>query len=227
MSETVRPSAFTRRSFAPGPTSWHYSAAELWADGAVHVIGVVLVVAAALIFLLTLASDALPSAEIAAVAVYLMTLVLSFGVSAFYNIWPVSPVKWFLRRLDHSAIYLLIAGTYTPFMTRLGWWEMLGAVWAVALFGITLKIAMPGRYDRLSVGLYLLLGWAGVLAYGPVVAAFPSSVIWMILGGGLVYSGGVIFHLAERMHFHNAVWHAFVLAAASMHFLAVSALAGA
>ena len=146
-------------------------------------------------------------------------------LSATYNLWPVSPAKWFLRRFDHSAIYVLIAATYTPFMVgiadRFVGNALLIGVWSVAIFGIVLKVFFPGRFDRLSVGLYLAMGWSGVMAYNSLVASLPTSTLWLIAIGGLVYSLGVIFHAWERLRFQNAIWHSFVLLAAGFHYTAV------
>ncbi len=166
-------------------------------------------------------SIARPTGAYIATAIYLATLVLSISISAVYNVWPVSPVKLFLRRFDHSAIYLLIAGTYTPFMAKSGTWWLLAFVWAIAVAGVLLKFLMPNRFDRLSIGLYLALGWSGVAAYHEFAGTLSASILWLILIGGLVYSFGVIFHVVERLPFHNAIWHGFVLVAASIHYAAV------
>ncbi|QND54259.1 hemolysin III family protein [Phyllobacterium sp. 628] len=180
--------------------------------------GVALAIAGAITMLALAPGEA---TSYAAMTVYLATLVLSFTLSAIYNIWPVSPAKLFLRRFDHSAIYLLIAGTYTPFMAKSGTWWLLSIVWAIALAGILLKLLKPHRFDRLSIALYLALGWSGVAGYQELTIALSATVMWLILAGGLVYSFGVIFHILERMRFHNAIWHSFVLVAASIHFAAV------
>jgi hemolysin III len=198
----------------------NYSEAELWADGAVHIVGVILAIIASTI-LLTIVLNQPAGGTSAATAIYLATLVLSIALSATYNIWPISPVKRLLRRFDHSAIYLLIAGTYTPFMAKSGTWWLLSGVWVIAVAGIMLKILKPDRFDRLSIGLYLALGWSGVAAYHELAGALSASVLWLILAGGMVYSLGVIFHVLERLPFHNAIWHAFVLTAAGIHFAAV------
>jgi hemolysin III len=197
-----------------------YSVAELWADGVVHIIGVVLAIAASII-LLTIVLDQPASGTSGVTAIYLATLVLSVALSATYNIWPISPVKRFLRRFDHSAIFLLIAGTYTPFMAKSGTWWLLAGVWLIAVVGVLLKLLKPDRFDRLSIGLYLALGWSGVAAYHELAGALSASVLWLILAGGMVYSLGVIFHVLERLPFHNAIWHTFVLTAAGIHFAAV------
>ena len=106
------------------------------------------------------------------------------GLSAAYNLWPVSPRKWLLRRFDHSAIYMLIAATYTPIISQIKD-QMFAAgaaagVWGVAMVGILLKLFMPGKFDKLSVGLYLAMGWSGLIAYDQVVATLPNLAMWFI-----------------------------------------------
>lgn len=208
-------------STAPAVTYRDYTLAELRADGAVHIVGVTLALAGSIALLSFMVDDRAARGSYLATAVYVITLVLSMSLSALYNIWPISPVKRFLRRFDHSAIYLLIAGTYTPFMAKTGTWWLLIGVWAIAVVGVFLKLLKPNRFDRLSIGLYLALGWSGAAAYQEFSGALSADVLWLILAGGLVYSFGVIFHVFEKLPFHNAIWHAFVLIAASIHFVAV------
>jgi hemolysin III len=188
------------------------------ADAVVHAMGLAFAIAALVLFM---GMPPVSSAETTAVMIYLGALVSSLAMSALYNLWPVSRGKWILRRFDHSAIYLLIAGTYTPFMTRLGTWWLLGMVWSVAALGIVLKLFLAGRFDGLSIVLYLALGWSGVVLCNALFASFSSMSLWLIGIGGLVYSAGVIFHLWERLPFQNAIWHTFVLTAAMVHFGAV------
>lgn len=202
-----------------GEMPWPYTPAETLADAIVHASGLLLAISGTVVFLLAIAGTA-PGAAVAGVAVYLATLVLSIAASAAYNLWPVSRTKWLLRRLDHSAIYLLIAGTYTPFMVETELYEMLAAVWAIALFGVALKLLRPGRYDKLSIGLYLALGWSGAVVWNRLTG-LPEGVLPLIFAGGLVYSLGVIFHLWESLRYQNAIWHGFVLVAAAIHYLAV------
>jgi hemolysin III len=146
-------------------------------------------------------------------------------ISALYNLWPVSPVKWLLRRFDHSAIYLLIAGTYTPFITQMKANVesslLLVGVWLTSMVGIALKLKFPGRFDRLSILLYLLLSWSGVMAYESVFGTLPASTLWLLAIGGILYTIGVLFHLWEGLRFQNAIWHSFVLVAAACHYTAV------
>jgi hemolysin III len=212
------------RSIGGGVIRWNYDRAELIADGVVHILGVAfgLIAATALIILANLYAT---KAEIVSVSVYVAGLLAMLGFSATYNLWPVSPAKWFLRRFDHSAIYILIAATYTPFLVQMHDRfianALLVGVWSVAVAGVAIKVFMPGRFDRLAVGLYLAMGWSGVMAYDSLVASLPSSTLWLVAAGGLIYSLGVIFHAWERLRFQNAIWHSFVLIAAGVHYAAV------
>ena len=199
-----------------------YDKAELWADGIVHVVGVALAIGGAAVMLWYFAGQISPVIYISAL-IYVLSLVAALSISAIYNIWPVSPVKQFLRRFDHSMIYVLIAGTYTPFIMKMGegagWY--LGLVWLIAICGIALKLTMPGRFDRLAILLYLALGWSGVLIYDQLLQFLSMPVIVLIAAGGIIYSLGVIFHVWERLRFQNAIWHGFVVAGASLHYSAV------
>lgn len=207
-----------------GVVRWDYDRAEMIADGVVHVLGIAFGVIAATA-LIVVAGMYASRAEVISVSVYVTGLLAMLSLSAIYNLWPVSPVKWVLRRLDHSAIYILIAATYTPFLAQMNDRFMatmlLVGVWSVAAAGIALKIFLPGRFDRLAVGLYLAMGWSGVVAYDSLVSSLPSSTLWFIAAGGLIYSFGVIFHAWERLRFQNAIWHSFVLLAAALHYTAV------
>jgi len=137
----------------------------------------------------------------------------------------VSRAKWVLRRFDHSAIYVLIAATYTPFILQIKdsifAVVLLIGVWCVAIVGIVLKLSLPGRFDRLSVGLYLAMGWSGFMLYDAVVAALPTMALCFVIVGGALYSLGVIFHAWQRLRFQNAIWHSFVLLGAACHYTAV------
>jgi hemolysin III len=206
------------------PTRWNYDRAEIIADGIVHGLGICLGLGAVITLVMSAARVTGPW-EMTSVVIYGGGLLTVLTVSALYNLWPVSPVKWLLRRFDHSAIYLLIAGTYTPFIsqmkTGLDSVALLVGVWATSLIGMTLKLALPGRFDRLAIVLYLLIGWSGILAYDAVASALPASALWLIALGGLLYTLGVVFHVWESLRFQNAIWHAFVLVAAGCHYGAV------
>jgi hemolysin III len=209
---------------AAGAIRWNYDRAELIADAIVHGIGVFsgLIAATVLIVLAGVFASAL---KIVMVSVYAAGLLAMLGLSAAYNLWPVSPRKWLLRRFDHSAIYVLIAATYTPIFAqledRIFALSLLAGVWGVAAVGIVLKLFFPGRFDTLSVGLYLAMGWSGVIAYDAGLSSLPHPAIWFILAGGLLYSFGVIFHAWQRLRFQNVIWHCFVLLGAACHYTAV------
>jgi hemolysin III len=209
---------------AAGAMHWNYDRAELIADGVVHIVGICfgLVAATALIVLAAIYATAF---EVAVVSVYVTGLLAMLVLSATYNLWPVSRAKWVLRRFDHSAIYVLIAATYTPFIMALKESylaiALLIGVWCAAIGGVVLKLALPGRYDRLAVGLYLALGWSGVMLYDAVVKAVPPLSLWLVVAGGVLYSLGVIFHAWQRLRFQNAIWHGFVLLGAACHYTAI------
>lgn len=208
----------------PLHVDWNYDRAELAADAVVHVVGLALAVAGG-ISLIVLATLHASNAEIAAIIVYALCLVGLKGASAAYNMWPISRTKWLLRRLDHACIFLLIAATYTPFMTRFPAGAAAAGlfiwVWSVAIFGATLKLALPGRFDRLSIALCLLLGASGAFAWEVVSTALPAQTLTLIVIGGLIYAGGVIFHMWESLRFQNVVWHSCVLVASAVFYLAI------
>lgn len=191
-----------------------YSRAEYLSDLIVHLAGIVAVAGAVpvLIVLATLMGGT--SAQIAAASVYGMGLAAMILCSALYNIFPHPEWEWLLKRLDHSAIYLKIAGTYTAFVLIAGTGFALAAgLWAAALAGISLKLACPFRWRWISIALYLGMGWAAVVVGWELFAALPGPVVMLVAIGGLLYTLGVPFHLWERLQFHNTIWHLFVLAA--------------
>ena len=130
-----------------------------------------------------------------------------------------------LRVVDHVCIYLLIAGTYTPFtigMVRGGWgWTMFGLVWVFALVGICAKVFWTGRFESVSTATYILMSWLAVIAAYPVVTHFPLGCILWILAGGSCYTVGVVFYARDRLPYMHATWHLFVLAGSTCHFIAV------
>jgi hemolysin III len=202
--------------------SWDYSQSELTADAVIHIGGLVLAVAGAIsIIAAALLISDMRSAV--AVSVYALSLVAAFAASAAYSMWPVGPRKWQLRKFDHAAIYFLIAGTYTPFTTVMGnkglW--MLAGIWTAAIAGALLKLAFPGRYRHVSVVLYLGLAWSGLLILDTLLNSLPLRIFALLLAGGIIYSAGVPFHLWQKLKFHKAIWHGFVLAAAAVHYKAM------
>jgi hemolysin III len=201
------------------------SLGELLADGIVHALALL----AGVIAFPLLLFHALQTAGIgtfAALAVYAAGFFLMWGFSLAYNMTPPGALKWLLRRFDHSMIYVMIAGTYTaliPHLQSVGWaWALGIVVWTGAAVGITVKVALPGRYDRLAILAYVMLGWVGVIAIGPVSAALPSLSLWLLVAGGATYVAGVAFYVWERLRFQTAIWHVFVAVAAGLHFAAVA-----
>ncbi|MEM8838685.1 MAG: hemolysin III family protein [Pseudomonadota bacterium] len=200
-----------------------YSFNERLADGIVHVVGLVFGITALTILLFYTVYDH-PSFTTMMVLVYGVAMVLMFACSAAYHMVPVLGLKELLRRVDQSAIFLKIAGTYTPFAALKlgGFWGygLLGTVWAVAFFGIGLLI-LQARQTNLMVFLYLALGWLGILVVWPLFASLSSAVLTLIVTGGVLYSAGTIFHAWHSLPFSNAIWHVFVLAATVCHYFAV------
>jgi hemolysin III len=201
-----------------------YTRAERLFDAAVHMVGVSGALAG-LVTLIVLAALGLDLISVVAVLVYGVGLVLTFTFSAAYNLVQQPCAKAWLRRLDHAAIFIMIAGTYTPFaLLKLppesGLW-LLGLVWGVAIVGVFLKLFLPGRFERSSVALYLLQGWAIVWLIDTLVGSLSSAQLVLLAVGGGLYTLGVVFHLWEKLPFQNGIWHLFVLAAASCHFAAV------
>lgn len=202
---------------------FQHSPAERWADGIVHAIGIVLAIAAGSTLLALSAFSAAP-AEYVAVTFYVASLLTVFSVSCAYNLWPISPTKWVLRRFDHAAIFLLIAGTYTPFLAQLTTGTattMLVVVWTATALGVSVKLFLPGRFDRLAVAFYLAIGWSGVVVVGDIVDVLPHSTLWLIVAGGMAYSSGVLFFAWQRLRFQSAVWHGFVVSGAGLHLAAM------
>lgn len=197
---------------------------EMLADGVVHGIGVVLALigVTALVFQATLSA---PRADVVATVVYGSGLILALCASFVYNMLPHSVLKWHLRRLDHSAIFILIAATYTPFLHKASSdptvQALLIGIWIMAALGVTLKCLLPGRYDRLAILLYILMGWSGLVAFQPIADHLPPMSMLLIVIGGVIYTVGVIFHLWQRLRFQNAIWHGFVVTAAAIHYAAV------
>jgi len=204
-------------------TSAAYSATEEIASSIIHGIGIVLSIAG----LAVLAARAGPAGEarqIASVGVYGTTLILLYTASTLYHSVSIERAKPVLRQLDHAAIFLLIAGTYTPFtlITLHGvWgWTLFGIVWALALVGIALVMKRVEKRG-LVIALYVGLGWIGLLAIGPLVEKLPAGGLWLVFGGGVCYTLGVPFYLWNRLPFNHALWHLFVLGGSILQFFAV------
>lgn len=199
-----------------------YSRSEVRVDAAIHVLGILFAINASLWLLAHITGLSV----VVSVSIYCGGLLVMLLVSAAYQFSRHGPAKEFLRRIDHAAIFLMIAATYTPFAAnRLGHDTgsvLLAAIWGCATAGVILKLAFPRRFERLSVVFYLAMGWMILGVAKPLSAALASVDLWLLVAGGLVYSAGVGFFLAERLPFHKPVWHGFVLVAVALQFAAIA-----
>jgi hemolysin III len=207
---------------APVPAAPHYkTAAARRADLIVHLAGLALAIfGGAVLVGRALANQTL----LVATCVYALGLLVMFACSAAYNFAPAARQP-FLRKLDHAGIFVMIAGSYTPLLV-LGlsgaWaWAMILGVWAVALFGVVGKLFLPGVGKGFWVAIYLLLGWASVIAIEPLMAGLDSAVLWLIAAGGLIYTVGVGFYVRKSLVYNRALWHAHVLGGAAAHWAAI------
>jgi hemolysin III len=203
------------------------SARELAADALVHALGLALGLAGAVAILIVVLTGG-ETGEVLPIGVYAVGLLAMLTCSAGYNILRRSPRRDWLRRLDHAAIFVMIAGTYTPFTTLAfpePWSSGLTiAIWTAALAGVTVKLCWPRRLERLSIALYLVVGWIGLVALDPFVHSLAVPTLLLLLAGGVVYSAGIVFHVARQRRYQNAAWHACVLVAACIHYGAVLSL---
>lgn len=178
--------------------------------------------------LLALGAGAMDAWQITGIAIYGATLLFLFAVSTLYHSTRGRRAKAVLRKLDHCAIYLLIAGTYTPFALvtlRGGWgWSLLGAAWGLAAFGIAQELFLGKGARPVSLAIYFVMGWMGLVALQPLAAGLGASGLAWLVAGGALYTGGIVFYaLDERMRHFHGVWHLFVLAGSAAHFVAVAA----
>ncbi|TDJ47653.1 MAG: hemolysin III family protein [Gammaproteobacteria bacterium] len=201
-----------------------YSVGEEIAHAVTHGAGLLLS-AGGLAVLLTFSSRYGDAWHITSTGIYGVTLILLYATSTLYHGFPRAKAGPVLQRLDHAAIYLLIAGTYTPFTLvnlRGGWgWALFGVVWSIAIAGVVLELVARQRYKRLSLSLYLGMGWAVLIAIKPMLRTVATGGLMLLLAGGLCYSFGVIFYVWTTLRYHHAVWHLFVLAGSALHFFAV------
>jgi len=201
-----------------------YSVREELANAASHGLGVLASLAAGVV-LITLASTHADAWHVVGAAVYVAALVTLFTASTLYHAIPYPTAKQRLKVFDHCSIYLLIAGTYTPFtLTALrgGWgWSLFGVIWGLAIAGIVFKLFATGRFRRLSTGIYVAMGWMVLVAAVPLVRSVPGVVLAWLLIGGLTYTAGTLFYHNRHVPYSHAIWHLFVLVGASCHFVAV------
>jgi hemolysin III len=202
----------------------HYpTAAAKCADLVVHVVGLTLALVGGIV-LLALAVRAGSITAVVGVSIYAAGLLAMLGFSTAYN-FAKAAYRPTLRRLDHAGIFLMIAGSYTPFTLhnlKGGWaWGMTTAVWSIAATGALMKVVFPNVDRRISIALYLALGWLVVVALKPMIDNVTWVALLLLLAGGIVYSTGVIFYVNKRLKFARAIWHGHVVAAAAAHWAAV------
>jgi hemolysin III len=197
---------------------------ERIADGTVHALGVIGAVSGAVLLLVWSAGTA-SAAQITALAVYGATLIATFVASAAYHLVPWHGVRPILRRCDHAAIYLKIAGTYTPLVVMIGSgfaYLVLAVVWGLAVVGVVLKLFFwraPGRFGPV---LYLVMGWLSLALVWSLWPVVPLSTMVLIAVGGMLYTAGVPFYAAERLRYSTAIWHGFVVVASACFFIAIA-----
>jgi hemolysin III len=198
---------------------------EELANGISHGIGLLLAIAS-LPILLVFGQAGNTAINIVAVCIFSATMMMLYAVSTLYHAWPQGRAKAWLNRFDHAAIYLFIAGSYTPFVLgvlRGGWgWSLFGVVWTMAVLGFTAKLLNLLKHPLWSTGLYVAMGWVAVVAAAPLVARMPGAGLAWLVAGGLAYTAGaVVFLFDSRVRYAHFVWHLFVLGGSACHFVAV------
>lgn len=213
---TVMPMSATVRA--------RYTFGEELANTLTHALGIVLSIAG-LTALVAVAARHGGALEIASCALYGTTLVVLYTTSTLYHGIPFPRPRRVLRILDHLAIFLLIAGTYTPFVLialRGTWgWTLFAIVWTLAALGVAIELSQLRRFRRAMIGLYIAMGWVGLVAFKPLVAALPAGGLWLLFGGGAAYTFGVVFYRWWNLRYHHALWHLCVLAGSVLQYFAV------
>jgi hemolysin III len=205
------------------PHTW--TIGEEVAHSVTHGIGLLAAIAGVVVLVFEAAATRDPW-RITACAVYATTLVLLYGTSTLYHALSATRAHRVFRVLDHSAIFLLIAGTYTPFALvslRGPWgWTLLGIVWGLAVLGITAKAVFGTRWPIVSTAIYVGMGWVVLVAVKPLVAHVPAGGIAWLVAGGVAYTAGIVFYAWTRLRYSHAIWHLFVLAGSACHYVAVA-----
>jgi len=196
------------------------------ANALTHGLGVVMAIGGGAV-LITLTAIYAGAREIVSASVFVASLVLLYTASTLYHAARHPRLKSRLKVLDHCAIFLLIAGTYTPFTVvamRGGWgWSLFGVIWALAVMGIVFKLFFTGRYRVLSTATYVAMGWLALVAFIPLVQALTPAALGWLITGGVLYTAGTVFYHNERIAYSHAIWHLFVLGGSICHFAAVTA----
>lgn len=202
-----------------------YSFAEEVANSITHGVAALLSIAALVVMIWYAVTHTGQTSAVVSAAVFGSSMVILYTISTLYHAVPRGKAKEILQIFDHGAIYLMIAGSYTPFclvsLNGVTGWVLCSVVWAIALFGMLFQPLLMKRADWLNCILYLLLGWAVVVVIKPLIAVLPTGGLWLLVAGGIVYSVGVVFYLWEKIPFNHAIWHVFVLAGTLLQFLSV------
>lgn len=201
-----------------------YARSERIADGTMHAVGVLGAVSGAIVLIIWAAGTA-TAGQIAAISVYGATLIATFVASAFYHMTPWEGIRPVLRRFDHAAIYLKIAGTYTPLVVMIGSgfaYVVLAIVWTLAVIGMVLKLFFWRTPGRFGPALYLIMGWLSLALIWSLWPVVPVAAMVLIAVGGLLYTAGVPFYASETLKFSIAIWHGFVVAASACFFAAIA-----
>lgn len=206
-------------------TSRPQSLGEEIANAVSHGLGFLLAVAS-LPILVWQAAQRGGALDVVAVSVFAGTMILLYLISALYHAVPDPRTKAWLNRLDHAAIYLFIAGSYTPFTLGVlqgGWgWSLFGVVWGAAAFGVTVKLLNRLKHPLVSTGLYVAMGWVAVVAAGPLIDRLsPAGMAWLVAGGVSYTLGALVFLVDHRVRYGHFIWHLFVLGGSTCHFFAV------
>lgn len=207
-----------------------YDLAELRLDALVHLVGLVIAITMGSLLLYAAAGPS-PRFGPLQVGLYVGSLIAVLSISLVFNQLPSTRLKMHFARLDQASIFLFMAGSYTPFLallsgTALGS-SMMFAVWGTAVTGIALKLFAPHRFGRVAIFLYLAIGWSGLVVFHDLARHVPDTALLLLVGGGVAYSVGIIFHLWEGLRFQNALWHLAVVTGASLHLWAVTETMGA
>ncbi len=206
------------------PLQVSYTIAEEIANTVTHGFGMLLSIAA-LAILVGFSSTNGDTWQIVSSSIFGATLVLLYGASTLYHGIPHPQSRDILQKLDHAAIYLLIAGTYTPFLLvslRGAWgWSLFGVIWSIAIIGIVFEFINWKPFRRISLALYLGMGWIVIIAIEPMLENVASGGLLLLLLGGLSYSLGVIFYVWDKLSFNHAIWHLFVLTGSIFHFFSI------
>ena len=197
---------------------------EAW-NALTHGFGLLLSVVGSAVLLTLVASGDNSGWQLAGALVFCIALVMVYASSTLYHAIPHVATKRRMKIFDHGAIFVLIAGTYTPFtliaLREHGGWWLFGVAWTMAAIGIVLKLFFTGRFQGLSTIVYVAMGWMAVLGIKPMLEQVPMSQLLWLLAGGLAYTAGTLFYMSKRRHAH-AIWHGFVLMGSACHFVAVS-----